>query len=623
MDHDGPTAVPSLSVRDLHQNEQSFSTAPIGKTASGTQQSRRRASQSRGRVVAANQKQFNEDLKKIQARLQAMAASKQFSRKGSLLLKGVPRHERLAAAAQDDMPTPTGSSTTPQGVSPGASVNQSSFLGDSRSGGPLSSRRCRRRTQYGSPELEKQVAAMRAHLRAFSITGPMTLAKIQGDLRLVLNREFRKLHFATLMFLKRRAELDLSMARKKRQDAFAAEVKATAELVRRWEDGTRELSSAPGDDAPRLLVGRNSSHRLSISARDQSMRRTDVGSPASPGSPLSDFGTCAAPSTFNSVVDTLAVIRRPYDGPVVSQAYRQSIRAVGRMSPPDSPAQRRASRSSLTPGTVILSPIAREANESSLNSTLRSNRGRKLQPLQPATVHGVPAKRLESTSLYLESERKKHQSAQREIAKADPAVGFWLGSSNDCTNHITRPTASSKIHSTSLTLTYFDEKGQIDGRDGVAEMPISRAYGASLTTEQFAAARKAAMQAERRRAHEHSVALGRGLPAEEPHHAADSNGALLSSRSEHPSSAPKAVAGGLQGLYQGPSHAAGNRREVPPPSESRISELLSTVFVRGGDVAAYIKEMHREANRRDAKSDKTGGAVKRRLGGVSTPRHLL
>ena len=680
--------VPALSVTDL-QPDASNIAAGRRKTLNALR-SQRRASVSAAPTFADELEKLKARLDGIVAAKNGEGGDQHHhhSQKQLRLLQGVPRDKRpnsgstpAAASGSSLAPTPIASRhLSVVDASAGLSVG---FSDAATPRSPMQSARFQGKRRYGSATFTANVAATKAHLRNLCITAPQSLQKMRQELRAALHREYHKLHFATQYFLKRRAHLDPAREKEKRQEMLRAEIDATAEFLKQWEaemadgDECQQRASGDADELDCGAEGTGGSLSLSISSPN-SKRRTcsshKGAAPSAPGSPMSDFGgSLRPPPTFTSVIDTTAVLSKKYEGPVVSASFRSKATATaqlgsGSSSPIDKSSLVRRSSSLSSP---ILHPIDRQMahphaapaaghfrTSSSLNSTQKSNDKMPSEPkkvlLEPllqrghannmshGTINGshqpIPARRLEAPSPFLENEGVRHASQQKELAATNPALGFWFKSSGAEGNvnngkkprhHVTEPTASSLLHAAPLTLTFFDEKGQIDGRDDVAEMKISRAYGTAVTTDQFVAYRSAMMQEERRRVHERQV-----LAREAALHSLQDSTMSQSARSIDAPPAFSAAAAGaspagkaqntLQFLYQGPSHAAEHKREIDPPSAERITELLSTVFVRGGDVAAYIKQMHREAQRATTGlNGSSTGSTKKRLGGVSTSRHLL
>jgi hypothetical protein len=74
---------------------------------------------------------------------------------------------------------------------------------------------------------------------------------------------------------------------------------------------------------------------------------------------------------------------------------------------------------------------------------------------------------------------------------------------------------------------------------------------------------------------------------------------------------------------QSTAHPRGRDPTNAEPSAERIKELLSTVFVRGGDIGTFLRAMEREAAIGGPRRPDLRRSNKDRLGGISKPRSVL
>lgn len=417
-------------------------------------------------------------------------------------------------------------------------------------------------------------------------------------------------------------------------------------------------------------------HHPSLSATSDATASRRASRRGSLASDHKGHRTSHSAAQTTSVIDIKGILARPYDGPVVSDEYKTKLAALHAGLPPSahgargssepsSPSAARGSKKrfprydglmnvSDTVGTTRRwgsleslegasvqwpSPIPKRSSVSSLAGSPNSkSRARALAPISdgPSRIAAAAHTIDEQPSVVIEQLSAYQAELQRGHEERNASVRFWFGRTE---RPVDRTTASMRSRLLSpQVLSFFDQSGLIDGRPGVPP-PLSEKDGKVYSEERIAEARREASRAEvlavRRRAlrsgdgdstaadvgtRDKSSAVTTRRPS------VNATGGLAESNQDNEDDLEVSDEQGerrrvaISG-YRGPNHATHNR-DVPQPTAERLRELLSTVFVRGGNVSSFIRKLEREAQTGLKRPD-VRRSNRDRLGGDSLPRMVL
>lgn len=282
-------------------------------------------------------------------------------------------------------------------------------------------------------------------------------------------------------------------------------------------------------------------------------------------------------------------------------------------------------------------PSASPSRKSNVSSSFSHPSSTRLAPL-PRDVQMAAAQLQPSTTSHvLDSLLELEKNVQGGYEARNKDVRFWFGTQKGRLP-LDRVTSSLRMRQLSpQVLSFFDGHGLIDGRPDNVEDSRPR-DGVVYSAERIVATRRAAALNElkdvakrrRRQPMNERSNDSRNEENDDVDQVLSGNGSTQdkSESNNNNNSSGTQVKRKLSAIseYHGPNHRHDSNepshRGPPVPSVERLRELLSTVFVRGGDVRTYTKKIEREAKLGLKQAD-IRQSHKDRLGGGSVPRSVL
>lgn len=349
----------------------------------------------------------------------------------------------------------------------------------------------------------------------------------------------------------------------------------------------------------------------------------------------------ATSARCTSLIDVRQILNTPYEGPIVREEFKakrtqSSSAALGSTNSP-SKASTRGSPQSLRKVTwreqapwrtsslpqlgenvdVVASIDLFDVDSLATSTMSPQNKRerpmkRQLPPLR-GTASGIAAgaQKAHEPSVVISQLQEYEAQLLKGYKEQNASLKFWFdGSSKPSRLPLFRSTATTETRTVApQVLSFFDDKGLIDGRRGNSE-PHPR-DGILYSEDRIVEVRRKAAEQEQKLARRLRKVTQLRNHAETTMESDATDGTVDK----------KAESG--HGLldYKAPNHSAANR-VVPEPSADRLKELLSTVFVRGGEVSSFLRQMERETVGGEKRPDMRR-SNKDRLGGSSVPRKAL